>query len=329
MKRNADWFPVDRWLNDMQSTVDQIIEQGRLMLDAHRASSDAAAKKADFWQLDQRHDHSRAQMLKMIAAVREIIESVDECRHRVNEHPAGDQSVQASMIRCADTIDQQLPGVEDSLIEIRHSALDLLQWTQRAGRMEESGFQQSYRASFAGLIAHGPIFKPMMDAFLNDLIQINPSAEIQPDTQRLVSATNRYNAVIESARGFIGSVVEPPLELTFHETEAFDSDSASLSSESLANLATQVNDCCQLLLYDPGEFKRRVQPIRPRIADGVDASMVVLTLDGTHSLVFTVDEDPLFKQLVVTLLRVIPVDQLDRVTQELTHALYKSFSPEA
>ena len=167
----------------------------------------------------------------MISSFRQIIDAIEDCRHLIAERSADDQDVQASMVRCSEIIDQQLPGIEKSIVEIRHCALDLLQWTQRTGRMKEGGFQSAYRASFAGFVKYAPVFKPMMSAFQHDLLQISQSSGIHPNTQRLLSAVTRYNSVMDSVRGFIASVVEPPLELTFHETEAFDLDIASFSPE--------------------------------------------------------------------------------------------------
>ena len=69
----------------------------------------------------------------------------------------------------------------------------------------------------------------MMSAFQHDLLQINQSSGIHPNTQRLLSAVTRCNSVMDSIRGFVASVVEPPLDLVFHETEAFDADITKIS----------------------------------------------------------------------------------------------------
>ena len=209
---------------------------------------------------------------------------------------------------------------------VRHSALDLLLWTQQSAKVEGGELPDKYRASYARLIAYTPIIKPLLAALQDDLLLLNNEPGLHPDTQRLISALNRYNAVAESARGFIRSVVEPPLELVFHDTEAFVSDFHALPSDQRAQVATELNDCCQLLLYDPVEFQRRVGHVRPRLAEGIDASMVILTVSAELNVVFTVDEDPVFEQLAVTLLRVIPEHELATATDDLTRALYGDFA---
>ena len=60
----------------------------------------------------------------------------------------------------------------------------------------------------------------------------------------------------------------------------------------------------------------------------IDASMVVLGVsDGLH-VIFTVDEDPVFEQLSITLLRVLPEHESEAAADDLTQALYGHFSPE-
>ena len=91
MTRDADWFPIDRWLADMESAVEKIIEQGDEMLHEHRRESETTARKADLWQLSERHSDSRQTLLSLVAAVREIIESIEDCRHLILRHPADER----------------------------------------------------------------------------------------------------------------------------------------------------------------------------------------------------------------------------------------------
>jgi hypothetical protein len=118
------------------------------------------------------------------------------------------------------------------------------------------------------------------------------------------------------------------LEIVFHETESFLEDVKHLSTGERASLATDLNDCCQLLLYDVPEFNRRVKQVRPQLVEGVDASMAVLGVSGGYHVIFTVDEDPVFEQLSFMLLRVLPEDKIEAATNELAQALYGHFSSE-
>ena len=71
---------------------------------------------------------------------------------------------------------------------------------------------------------------------------------------------------------------------------------------SQGRLATELNDCCQLLLYDAAGFHRLVENIEQPLPEGLNASLYVLPVDAWR-IVFTMDEDPVFEQIMVTLLR--------------------------
>lgn len=328
MARPVDSFPIDAWLADMKAATEKITRLGSEVLDVHRGASEKAETAAEGWHLSERHHDSTQALWRLVDTVRKITESIDSCRHSIHDDAAPQSAIDQAINGCAEIIETQLPVIEDSLVAARHAALDLLQWTQREGKLEGSTLPAEYRASFAELIAYTPIFKPMMEAFQEELLRLNQQSELRPDAQRLISLVSRYNAVLDSARSFIRSVVEPPLELVFNETKAFLEDLKPISKERVAMLATEINDCCQLLLYDPAAFERRVEHVRPQLADWVDASMVVLTVNDEFKVILTVDEDPLFEQLAVTLLRVIELHQLDGAADDLTKSLYGHFTSE-
>lgn len=328
MASDLSSFPVDSWLADMKTAVDRISELGMSILDTHRSASDKAAETADSWRLADRLEQERAALLGLLENVRQIIESIERCRQLMHTDAATSDDVHGAMNQCADAIADRLPEIENAFATIRHSALDLLLWTQRAGRIEGSELPGQYRASYAQLIAYAPISKPLMASLQDELLVLNSQPGLHPDIQRLISSLNRYNAVAESARGFVRSVVEPPLELVFHDTETFANDFQALSADQRGGLATELNDCCQLLLYDPAEFQRRVERTGPRLTEGMDASMVVFTGSDGCKVLFTVDEDPVFEQLAITLLRIVPEDELATATDDLTQALYRHLSSE-
>ena len=325
MSSRISAFPIDAWLSDMREAIDRIVELGRSVLETHRLASPDAARNAERWHLGERLSDEQQALHDWLDCVRRIVESIEQCRQAINAEAATDSDLHQTILVCADTIEENLPSIERALVAIRHAALDLLQWTARSGKIEGSELPGEYRASYARLIAYAPIFNPMMAAFREDLLQLNDQPRLHPESQRLVSLVSRYNAVVDSARGFVRSVVEPPLELVFHETQHFLDDLKPLPPDQVATLATEVNDCCQLLLYDSAEFRRRVEYIGPQLAAGLDASMAVLTVSQGFKVVFTVDEDPVFQQLAITLLRNLSEHQLTTATDDLTRALYKHF----
>ena len=147
------------------------------------------------------------------------------------------------------------------------------------------------------------------------------------EAEQFRAALTRYNGVVDSARSFVKSVVEPPLELVFHDAESFHEDWLSYDVNHQAQLATQFNDCCQLVLYDRTAFERAVERIHPQLPGGIEASLCILPIDDERVL-FTVDEDPVFEQVTITLLRIVQVDELATACDNVTALLYEELTDE-
>jgi hypothetical protein len=228
------------------------------------------------------------------------------------------------MRKCAETIETSLPELQQEFLTIRHCALDLLRWARRYAHIEESDLPDAYRARYAQLLAYTPIFRPFLESLQGELLQHDDGTPASPEAQQLVTALQHYSAAIESARAFVGSVVSPPLELLFQDTEAFDQDWQTLPAETQAQLATELNDCCQFLLYDVATFDRSVSSIHRSLSEELDAVLYVLPVDSWR-IIFTKDEDPVFHQLIVTLLRVVDADDLDATIESLVEVLFEDF----
>ena len=98
-------------------------------------------------------------------------------------------------------------------------------------------------------------------------------------------------------------------------------DWLTYSVEERGHLASGLNDCCQFLLYDEAEFGRRVEEVRPQLPDGMESSLFTLPIDAVRIL-FTVDEDPVFGQLTVTLLRAVKASGYNEACESIIPTLY-------
>ena len=88
-----------------------------------------------------------------------------------------------------------------------------------------------------------------------------------------------------------------------------------------AALGTELNDVCEFLLYDKDKFNAGVEEIHHQVAEGIDASLFAVSCCG-HKILFSVDEDPLFQQLTVTLYRAVKADDFTATCDELFDKLY-------
>lgn len=320
-------IPIDAWLADMNGAIDRICEIRTATLNTHRKASDKAATNADHWKLAERADEERAALHHLLRSAYRVIEAIECTRKLMRADDTADVTVHQSMHDCAEAIDAALPEIEQSLLTIRQSALDLLVWTQHSAYIEGSELPAQYRASYAKLVTYTPILKPRLEAMQQELLSMTQDARVHPNVRLLLTALIRYNAVADSARAFVKRVVEPPLELVFEDTDVLQADWQNFAPADQARLATAINDCCQCLLFDPAEFDRRVDGIQPQLINGMDASLFVLPA-GDVRILFTVDEDPVFEQLTVTLLRVVYSDQFDAACTALTQSLYGELTNE-
>jgi mRNA-degrading endonuclease RelE of RelBE toxin-antitoxin system len=318
-------LPIEAWATDMHTAIEQICEIGSLTLATHRKACERAAETADQWGLAARCDDERRALHELFDAARKTVEAIESTRALMHGEGVSADVLHESMRACSEMVETGLPIIERSLLTSRQCALDLLRWTQRFGHVEGSDLPEQYRASYAELTSYTPTFKPRLDAIQKELLAWSHDGDLHPEAQRLLSALTRYNAVADSARGFVKSIVDPPFELVFHDTETFQDDWHKLDIAERGRLATELNDCCQLLLYKPAEFQRRVENIRAQLAEGLDASLYVLHVEDVR-IVFTVDDDPLFKQITITLLRVVHANQLAEACDLVTQALYNHLS---
>lgn len=282
-------FPIDAWSTDMRLAVDEISAAGSQMLQAHRKASPKATSVADKWRRAERLEEERQALTDLFERIRCIFEAIEQTRELMHLEGATETSRLNAMNHCADVINANLQGIEDAYLVVRHSALDLLRWVRRSGHIEESDLPELYRACYARLIAYAPKIKPRLDTMQQELLHLRDQAGLHPEVQRQISALARYRALADSARGFFKSVIAPPLDLVFHDTQIFNADWELLSVENRGDLATEFNDCCQFLLYDVAEFYRRVLSVRPDLADDMEASLFVLPVDAMR-VIFTVDE---------------------------------------
>ncbi len=318
-------LPLAGWSADMQAAIVEIGEIGSRLLIQHRGVSEMASQIADQWRLRDRLEDERAALGNALSTLHRIWAAIDGTREAMNRTGGDETPLPQSMGECADVIESGLPALQSDFMTIRQCALDMLRWERRFGHIDGSELANDYRAGYARLLAYAPIFRPRLEAMQSDLLQQSRASHAPPELQRLLAALNHYMAVMESARAFVKSVVSPPMDLMFQDTESFQEGWQLLDPSFRGRLATELNDCCQQLLYDAAGFHQLVENIQHPLPGGLSASVYVLPVDAWR-MVFTMDEDPVFEQIIVTLLRVVRADELKDVLASLARVLYRDFS---
>ena len=310
-KNDSSKFSLVEWGEAMAAAVDDIDQAGRKLLATHRTSSDRAEEVCRNWQLEERQAEQRLALEALFSAGKEILVLLDTAEGSLEP---------GAMIVAASCIDRNLPLVETAFLTVRHCAQDMLHWADRHGKPEHVYLTDDYRALHGELTAYAPVFKPRLEAFQMKLVELAKSNESSAAVTGLLSAITRYNAVLDSARRFVAAVVEPPLELVFAETDVFLQDLRQIPVEIRGVVASELNDCCRSVLYEPEMFANAVAPVPMEQPDGIDSSLVLFESHGIRVLM-TVEEDPLFGQMTVHLLRAVNEEKYDKARIAVIEAL--------
>ena len=78
------------------------------------------------------------------------------------------------------------------------------------------------------------------------------------------------------------------------------------------------------LLRTRPEWKAHVEAIAPPLVDGLEASLLMLPV-ANDRILFLADEDPVFEEISITLLRVVDAAQFEAARDSIVTSLYGTF----
>lgn len=114
------------------------------------------------------------------------------------------------------------------------------------------------------------------------------------------------------------------MDVLIESTKGFEKDIAKLSEDEKAAAIAKINDCASLFPTQKANFYRKVRRLRlPLNLNGYESSLYTLTVSRTLKVIWAVDEDPIFGQVIFTLFRVVKHDDLDRAYQSVAESLYQ------
>ncbi len=114
------------------------------------------------------------------------------------------------------------------------------------------------------------------------------------------------------------------MKLVFEVNDKFEKDLKRLSPKDRHKVIQKINANCSLLQDQPAVFFRYVhRPLIPHLAKGLRSSMYTLRVERDIRVILTVDEDPIFEQTIVTLIRIVRHDDLNKAFRGVAEALYQ------
>ncbi len=116
------------------------------------------------------------------------------------------------------------------------------------------------------------------------------------------------------------------MKLVFESTESFEKEISFLSDNQRLLIVSEINNHLNLLLSNPVKFYQQIeQPVQFKLVNDYDSSLYVLRVSDNFRLIFTLDEDPIFEQVVITLFRLVKENEVIKVYQETGDLLYQDF----
>lgn len=114
------------------------------------------------------------------------------------------------------------------------------------------------------------------------------------------------------------------MDVTFEITAAFEKDLDALPKKERLRIINKINMYCSLLDGDrAGFFKHAHRPVVPVLHSQLRSSLYSLRVAREMRVLVTVDNDPLFGRILVTLLRVVRYKNLDKVYRRLAESIYQ------
>lgn len=114
------------------------------------------------------------------------------------------------------------------------------------------------------------------------------------------------------------------MELQFDITRHFEKDLGRLSTRDQNRVAASINKYAATFDVERGDSTRHIYQLhRILLPEGLDSSLYVLRATQQIRVILTIEDDPLFGRKLVTLIRVVKHDELDRAFNSITESLYQ------
>lgn len=116
------------------------------------------------------------------------------------------------------------------------------------------------------------------------------------------------------------------MKLVFESTESFEKEISFFNDDQRLLIVSEINNHFNLLLLNPVKFYQKIeQPLQFKLANDYDSSLYILGVNDNFKLIFTLDEDPIFEQIIITLFRLVKENEAIKVYQETGDLLYHDF----
>lgn len=110
----------------------------------------------------------------------------------------------------------------------------------------------------------------------------------------------------------------------FQASEKFEKDIKSFQKKERERITSKINLYCSDFENNPSTFRQHsYRPFKVILPSDQGSSLYALRIDRDIRVILTLEDDPLFDQTIVTLLRVVRHDSLDNAFRGIAESLYQ------
>ncbi len=116
------------------------------------------------------------------------------------------------------------------------------------------------------------------------------------------------------------------MDTAFLEDQRFAAEVRRLSSVDRQRVYATIEKLAKSAVSNRESFQRKLQPSRRiRLGDKLQSTLYVARVGPKLRLLFTLDDDPLFDRIMVTLFRLVKADDVDKAYHQVAQSLYEDF----
>jgi len=118
------------------------------------------------------------------------------------------------------------------------------------------------------------------------------------------------------------------MDVVIDSTSRFEQDISSMSKDQKDLTIQKINDCAALFPEHKSNAYRKLRrlPFLPLNISGYDSSLYTMRISPELRIILTVDEDPIFGQMIFTLFRIANRNDFNKAYQGVVESLYKDLN---
>jgi hypothetical protein len=116
------------------------------------------------------------------------------------------------------------------------------------------------------------------------------------------------------------------MDILIESTKNFENDLPMLSDVERGVVIAKINDLADLSSTHKSSVFRKLRRLdATSLIGSYESSLYTLKVSAKWFIILSVDEDPIFDQLIFTLFRVVPSQDLQKAYQVVAQSLYQDF----